>query len=47
MLVSILTPQMISEGLLLTEGRIVGMSCLRPYSMRGDRGAQGLVHSKC
>ena len=47
MSVSILTPQTLSEGLPLTEGRTIGMSWLRPSNMKGEKGAWGLVHNKC
>ena len=47
MSVSILTPQMLTEGLPTTEGRAIGMSWLRPSNMTGGKGAWGLVHSKC
>ena len=47
MLVSILTPQLLTEGLPTTEGRAIGISWLRPSNMTGEKGAWGLVHSKC
>lgn len=47
MLVSILTPQMLTEGLPITEGRAIDISWLRPSNMTGEKGAWGLVHSKC
>lgn len=47
MSVSILTPQMLTEGLPTTEGCAIDISWLRPSNMTGEKGAWGLVHSKC